>query len=74
MDLFRALKSSGLGGGTKKIYSDVREMRFGKRMKNISWKRWKLENVLEILKIEHQFNEISLTSAIIIGKFQVTDI
>ena len=64
MDLFRALKSSGLGGGTKKIYSDVREMRFGKRMKNISWKRWKLENVLEILKIEHQFNQISLTSAI----------
>ena len=43
-------------------------------MKNISWKRWKPENVLEILKIEHQFNQISLTSAIIIGKFQVTDI
>ena len=39
-------------------------MRPGKRMKNISWKRWKLENVLEILKIEHQFNQISLTSAI----------
>ena len=58
MDLFRALKSSGLGGGTKKFILVLEKWGLERE-----WKTF-LENVLEILKIEHQFNQISLTSAI----------
>ena len=68
MDLFRALKSSRLGGGTKKFTLVLEKWglervwkRFLKTLK--TWKRFKNT------KIEHKFNQISLTSAIIIRKF-----
>ena len=45
--------------GFKKDYVDVREM----SLENSVWKR------LKNTKIEHQFNQISQTSTIVIGNF-----
>ena len=50
------LKAQGWDGAYKKAYAGVREMKLGKRV----WKR------LKNTKIDHQFNQISLMSTIII--------
>ena len=49
--VFQCSQKLRVGRGYKKVYVGVREMTLGKSLKNLSWKRWKLENVLKLLKL-----------------------
>ena len=56
---FQGSQKIRVGRGYEKAYVDVREIRLGNKV----WKKWKS------IKIEHQFNQIALTSTVIFKNF-----